>query len=90
MGDADKTGRWLIGALVAAALAAGVYLLIPRAPGDAAEPTRTARAWADRLGMRVTGVVCDGRGVCTIAPENGVPFVAFCGETTCAQERCPK
>ena len=37
-----------------------------------------AKAWADRLGIRVTGVQCDGACRCTFGRGDGMPFLAKC------------
>ena len=68
-----------------AAFAWCMIKLVPAYPAPEVQE-RTARAWADTLGMRLTGVTCR-HGRCTLAPEHGAPFVAFCGEMApCALE----
>jgi hypothetical protein len=50
----------------------------------------TAKNWADRTGLRITGVTCDGYGRCTIVPETGQPFAVRCGRqgAFCEVETC--
>jgi hypothetical protein len=44
-----------------------------------------ARAWCDRMGIRITGVSCKAYGQCDVAPENGTPFRLLChGDGTCS------
>lgn len=45
-----------------------------------------ARAWCDRMGIRITGVSCKAYGrECAVAPENGTPFRLLChGDGTCS------
>lgn len=51
-------------------LVVGLFLLVERPSQERrADAERGARAWADRLGLRVTGVECSTWGACTIAPE---------------------
>ena len=45
--------------------------------------TKAARAWVDRLGIRVTAVDCDRFGRCTIVPEGGAPYAATCDADGC-------
>jgi RimJ/RimL family protein N-acetyltransferase len=80
--------------LVAAAVIAILYLCFGRLESRAITPAivdaqnRAARAWADKLGMRVTGVACDGRS-CTVALECGPPIRAYCGDDgACSVETC--
>lgn len=58
---------------------------LPAAP-DNETRTKAARAWVDSMGIRATGVRCDGWR-CAVAPEHGAPFVLLCS-TTCELEAC--
>lgn len=74
---------WLTGLLVAATIAAMIYLFIGRGQRVASDDAaRSARRWVDSLGMRVTGVVCEHER-CTVAPEHGEPFDVVCGADAC-------
>lgn len=79
----DNGHRMLVIVLVVAALIASAYLAWGRPAGDAERRNDEARAWADRMRMRIAGVDCDRNGDCTFVPETGSPFRAFCDGTHC-------
>jgi hypothetical protein len=94
MGDESTGGggRMLTVLLLAAIVISGLFLLMaPRdvTPGIVAEQERLARAWADRGGLRITGVTCNGRE-CEVFPEVGKPFVLLCHDETgrCSLPSC--
>ena len=67
--------------LLLAAVLVGCSTPAERAAELAAQ-TKEARAWCDRMGIRITGVDCKGWGlayVCGVAPEQGSPFRLHCG-----------
>lgn len=61
------------------------------APSDVERQEARARAWAaDKLGVPLAGVSCDGLGTCTLAPKTGHPFLADCTQPTCSLVNCKK
>jgi transposase len=75
--------RILFIAMVVATLGASMYLVFADKHASPEDATRSARRWADSLGMRVTGIVCE-RGRCTVAPERGEPFIIYCNGEHCS------
>ena len=73
--------------LLLAAVLVGCSTPAERAAELAAQ-TKEARAWCDRMGIRITGVACGGGDypyrVCDIAPEQGAPFRLLCNGDGCS------
>ena len=70
--------------LLAALLIAGCSTPAERAAELAAQ-TKEARAWCDRMGIRITGVSCGQYpSHCDIAPEQGAPFRLRCDGDGCS------
>ena len=90
--------RELIGAFLFAVVLVGTMVgaTVAFTPTDAEreqmarEKEAQARRWADRIGLRVVGVTCDGYLDCTINPDNGAPFRARCGgiKDLCELKKC--
>lgn len=84
--DEDSAGRILTVILVATAVVAALYLILGRDDVRSEDAEHAARRWAARLGMEITGVVCN-RTRCTIAPATGEPFVVYCNVEGCSMSR---
>jgi hypothetical protein len=78
-----RADRILLAVLIVAALAACAVIMTGAKPVDSEAAALAARRWADGLGLRITGVVCE-RGRCTVAPVSGRPFVVYCGPSACS------
>lgn len=68
--------------LAVAAICAGGYFLAPRSVTPA-EGETSARRWADKLGMRITGAQCEGNGACVVVTLEGRPVRLWCGRESC-------
>lgn len=99
--EPENGGRMLTILLVAGVVIAVLYLLFGRkVDPPAPEPSeatieaqrqvhgRAARALADKLGQRLTGVTCDGRGNCVVSPESAPVYCVFCVDA-CDVVACP-
>lgn len=78
-----RAGQILTAVLIVSAVAAWAFLMTGPPPVDSEASALAARRWADALGLRITGVVCE-RGRCTVAPVSGRPFVVYCGPSACS------
>jgi len=82
----------IIGAIVAilfigVASGAAVTSAVYSSDGHGAtEYAVRARQWADRIGLRITGVECGSDGMCTIVTEPNRPILVDCGQS--ASEPC--
>jgi hypothetical protein len=70
---------------IGGAVVAVGYLLVPNKK-PTVEPVVAARAWADRTGIRITGVSCR-EGRCTFGTP-GQPFDAYCNAEGCTLVGC--
>jgi len=76
----------------ASLLIAGLLLVGCSTPeeraAELAAMTKEARAWCDRMGIRITGVSCGNNDypytACDIAPEQGAPFRLRCDGDGCS------
>lgn len=76
--------------MVAAFVVVMVVHAVSSTPSDeerTAEAARSARAWADRVGLRVTGVACE-RERCAVGVEGRAPVVVYCAGGACTVESC--
>jgi hypothetical protein len=80
-------GQWIDRIFFIMLFAVGVfataYLIFGSVRPPTEDTTRSAHRWADSLGMRVTGIVCEHHR-CTVAPEHGEPFTIYCGVDRCS------
>jgi hypothetical protein len=87
-GDLARGALLLVAVIVVGVLAVIAFAPARPTPAIVDAQNRAARAWADKLGMRVTGVACDGRS-CTVALECGPPIKAYCSDDgACSVEAC--
>ena len=80
--DSGGGNRMLTILLVIAAAIATLYIALGREKAAPADVALSARRWADRAGIRITGVDCRGSR-CTFDTP-GQPFDATCEPEGCA------
>jgi len=78
-----RSGEWAL-FLVIFGMGMTVGIMMPRSlrqSGNATEYEVRARQWADRIGLRITGVECGSDGMCTIVTEPNRPILVDCGQS---------
>lgn len=78
-----KDAVLIIGLVIAATCAVG-YLLVPHDVATPAEAERSARAWADKLGMRITGASCERTACVVVTEKEGRPVRLWCDRASCS------
>lgn len=63
---------------------AGYTVLRRPTPAEVIAQERMARDWVEKkLNVKITGISCDGEHTCTVSPDGGRPWRAWCNDVTC-------